>query len=424
MNRFQKAATKLILGQSFSEYVQQFMTGGDLNTDNSDVNIDQQTALKYTAVFACNKVLAETFANTPAMLYKKNIKTGEREAVNDLAIYDILHHKPNSEMSPFNFKEACMTSLNLGGNSVCERLIDTKGNLVGLYPYKSSNVEIKRDPDTNKLIYIISQGLNTETLTREQVLHIPNMSLDGIMGLTPITYAASAIRLGITYEQFGVNFYQNGANSSGAFKHPGALSEEAFKRLKKELNLNYTGLRKTDTPMLLEDGLEFQPFSISPVDAQLLESKSFQLEDICRIYRVPQHLIQMLGHATFSNIEQQSLEFIMYTMLPWFNRWEDNINMQLLTLAQRQAGYYIEFKVDVLLRGDIASRSTYYAQGRQWGWLSVNDIRRLENMPAIPNGNIYMKPLNMSEAGKELPTLNKTNARIEDIYNMIANKDK
>jgi HK97 family phage portal protein len=398
LNRFQKAVTKLILGQSFSEYVQKFMSGSDLDDDISGFNIDQETALKYTAVFACNKVLAEAFASTPAMLYRKN-KNGEREVSNDLSIYDILHNAPNDEMSPFNFKEACMTSLNLGGNSVCERLINNHGELVGLYPYNYTKVEIKRDNISKKLVYIVSEGAEQRTLTRNQVFHVPNMSLDGIVGLTPISYAASAIRLGISYEMFGVNFYRNGANASGAFKHAGTLSEEAFNRLKKELKYNYTGLKNTGTPMILEDGLEFQQFSITPVDAQLLESKAFQIEDIARIYRVPQHLIGLLEHATFSNIEQQSLEFVMYTMLPWFKRWEDNINMQLLTPLERKAGYYIEFKLESLLRGDIASRATYYAQGRQWGWLSVNDIRRLENMPAIGSaGDIYLQPLNCINA--------------------------
>jgi HK97 family phage portal protein len=398
------------------------MTGADLDDDLSGDNIDQETALKYTAVFACNKVLAEAFASTPAMLYRKK-KDGDREISNDLAIYDILHNQPNEEMSPFNFKETCMTSLNLGGNSICERLVNNRGQLVGLYPYNYTKVEIKRDQDTRKLIYIVSEGTSKRVLTRDQIFHVPNISIDGIVGLTPISYAASAIRLGICYEQFGVNFYQNGANASGAFKHPGTLSEEAFNRLKKELKHNYTGLKRTGTPMILEDGLEFEQFSIKPADAQLLESKAFQIEDICRIYRVPQHLVQMLGHATFSNIEQQSLEFVMYTMLPWFNRWEDNINMQLLTPAERKAGYYIEFKMDSLLRGDIASRAAYYTQGRQWGWLSVNDIRRLENMPPIENGDIFLQPLNMGEAGKIQET-DKLKAMTEEIYNMITNKDK
>ncbi len=398
------------------------MRGEDLDATDSGGVVDSETAMKYSAVFACNKVLAETFSCMPANLYRKD-PNGEREAMNDLNIYDILHNKPNDEMSPFNFKEACMTDLNLGGNSVCEKLVNSKGQLVGLYPYRYSGVEIKRDPDTQQLIYVIKQGTSQKTLTRNQVFHVPNLSFDGLIGLSPITYASSAIRLGISYEQFGVNFYKNGANPSGSFETSDVLGEESFNRLKKELKHNYTGLKQTGTPMLLEAGLKFNPHTINPVDAQLLESKSFQAEDICRIYRVPQHLIQLLGHSTNNNIEQQSLEFVMYTMLPIFKRWEENINMQLLTDKERKAGYYVEFNLATLLRGDAVSRATAYATGRQWGWLSVNDIRKLENMPSIPNGDIYMHPLNMGEAGKIQPA-DQAKAMTEAIYKMITEGNK
>ncbi|TGE33333.1 phage portal protein [Desulfosporosinus sp. Sb-LF] len=406
--------------QSMNEYIRDFMNGADLDEGSLNTEVDAATAMKYTAVFACNKVLAETFACMPAVLYRKD-KDGEREAVKDLAIYDILHNKPNEEMSPFNFKEACMSSLNLGGNTVCERLVNGRGKLVGLYPYEHTKVEIARDRDTKKLVYTIRDGLSTKTLTRDQVFHVPNLSLDGIVGLSPISYAASAIKLGMSYEQFGVNFYKNGANPSGTFDVPGELGEESFNRLKKELKHNYAGLKRSGTPMLLEGGMKFTPHTVNPVDAQLLESKSFQAEDICRIYRVPQHLIQLLGHSTNNNIEQQSLEFVMYTMLPIFKRWEENINMQLLTDKERMAGYYIEFKMDSLLRGDAVSRATAYAQGRQWGWLSVNDIHKLENMPPIPNGDIYMQPLNMGEAGK-IQQADQAKAMVDAIHKIITDK--
>ena len=412
----------LLFKNNFEEYVQKFMTGSDLEETTFGQNMDSTTAMKYSAVFACNKVLAETFACMPAVLYLKD-KNGERTAVNDLAIFDILHNAPNEEMSPFNFKEALITSLNLGGNTVSERLIGSKGQLVGLYPYEHSKVIISRDKNTKKLIYTVKDGTESKVLTRDQVFHVPNLSLDGIIGLSPITYAASAIWLGISYEQFGVNFYKNGANPSGSFENPTELGEEAFNRLKKELKLNYAGLKNTGTPMLLEGGMKFNPHTINPVDAQLLESKSFQIEDVCRIYRVPQHLVQLLGHSTNNNIEQQSLEFVMYTMLPIFKRFEENINMQLLTPVERKAGYYVQFNMSGLLRGDIQSRATYYAQGRQWGWLSVNDIRRLENMPAIPNGNIYMQPLNMGESGK-IQQVEQTKAMAEAYYKLITEKQK
>lgn len=424
MNVWQKA--KLVFSNNFDDIVQRFLNGDDVtNYPNGHGSMNTQTAMKYTAVFACNRVLGETTASVPVMLYRKK-PDGDREAVNDLAVYDIFHNRPNEEMSPFNFKEACMMALNLGGNTVSERLLDRRGNLVGLYPYQWTQVAIDRFPDTKKLRYKISSANTTggKILTRDQVFHVPGPSLDGVNGLSPISYAASAIRLGQSYEQFGVNFYKNGANSTGAFSFDGVLKDDAFQRLKKEVKENYQGLKNAGTPMILEQNGKFQPFIINPADAQLIENKRFQIEDIARIYRMPLHLIQELSRSTNNNIEQQSLEFVMYTMLPWFKRWEENINMQLLTRAERQAGYYVEFNLAGLLRGDAKSRADAYALGRQWGWLSVNDIRRLENLSPIANGDIYLEPLNMHEAGKPIDQgKTQTKAMAEEIYKMIKEKE-
>ncbi|MDD5487277.1 MAG: phage portal protein [Dehalococcoidales bacterium] len=409
---------RLLFRNDLSEYIRQFLSGEDMHyTITQGEPVTSSVAMKYTAVFACIRVLGETAANVPMLLYRKK-DNGEREPRNDLSVYDIFHDKPNDEMSPFNFKEACMASLNLGGNSVCERLVNRKGELVGLYPYQWQQVRIDRHPDTARLRYTIIGDPSNRELTREEVFHIPGLSLDGVIGLSPIEYASSAIQLGRSYEQFGVNLYKNGANPSGALSAPGTLKDEAFLRLKKQIKEEWTGLKNTGVPLLLEGGTEFKQFTIKPADAQLIENKRFQLEDIARIYRVPMHLIQDLSRSTNNNIEHQSLEFVMYTMLPWFKRWEENIKTQLLTPAERKAGFYIEFKVDGLLRGDAASRASAYAKGRQWGWLSVNDIRRLENMPPIPNGNIYLQPSNMVEAGGQIE--DQTKALAEEIYKMVS----
>lgn len=418
MKLFQKAKL-LFKNGAFEEYVRAFLTGDDHPLIGGTGYIDTQAAMKYTAVFACVRVLSETLAAMPVMLYRKK-PDGNREQRNDLPVYEILHNRPNEEMSPFSFKEACMVALNTGGNAVCEKLVTAYGETVGLYPYRWNMVQIERDKETGRLIYSIRDGAKAKTLTRAQVFHIPGLSFDGVIGLSPIEYAASAIRLGLAYEQFGNGFFKNGAHASGAFTHPMALKEDAYRRLKADLAKNYTGLVNTGKPMLLEEGMKFEPFTIKPVDAELLGNKKFQTEDIARIYRVPLHLIQNLDKATFSNIEQQSLEFVMYTMLMWFKRWEENINMQLLTPQQRKDGFYTEFKVDALLRGDTVARANAYATGRQWGWLSVNDIRRLENMNSIgPSGDIYLEPLNMGEAGK---ADDRAKAMAEEIYKMIQNK--
>ena len=416
--RIGMASRMIFKNNWFDDYIRSFLRGDDVPGTPGYTQINVQTAMKYTAVFSCVRVLSETLASMPVMLYRK-LTNGDREQRNDLIAYDILHNAPNDEMSPFNFKEMCMVALNTGGNAVCERLVNRYGQLVGLYPYPWHMVQIDRDRETGKLVYKVRDGTKWRDLSRSQVFHIPGLSFDGVIGVSPIEYAASAIRLGLSYEQFGNSFFANGANSSGAFTHPNALGDIAYERLKKDLTANYTGLKNTGKPMLLEEGMDFKPFTIKPVDAELLGNKKFQTEDVARIYRVPLHLIQNLDKATFSNIEQQSLEFVMYTMLPWFKRWEENANMQLLTRQERQAGYYLEFKVDSLLRGDAKSRAEAYAVARQWGWMSVNDIRKLENMNRIENGDIYLEPLNMVEAGKVQDNIKAT---AEEIYKMLQSK--
>ena len=197
MNFFQKI--KMVFRDDWSdmigEYVRKFNSGEPLPILGSS-EINETAAMKYTAVFSCCRVLSETFASMPVMLYRKK-ENGDRESRNDLGIHDVLHNAPNAEMSPFNFKESCMMALNLGGNSVSERLVNRFGEVVGLYPYQWQNASIKRSKETNKLVYEIKDGSRKKELTRDQVFHIPGLSLDGINGISPIEYAASAIRLGL-----------------------------------------------------------------------------------------------------------------------------------------------------------------------------------------------------------------------------------
>lgn len=408
---------KVLATGDVSSYREQFLAGADMQS----VTVDAETAMKYSVVNACIRVRAETFASVPIMLYRK-VADG-REPANDIPIHDILHARPNSEMAPFGFKETLMTNFDISGNIVCERQLNKSGELIGLYPYPHSIVGIDRDKATHQLIYIIGAGADKRILQRDEVLHVPNMSFNGIIGMSPIHYAAAAIRLGLSYEDYGVNFYNNAAMPSGVFECPTALSDTSFQHLKDGVKQNYTGMRNAGVPMILEEGLKWNQVTINPIDAQLLESKLFQIEDICRIYRVPQHLINKLDRSTFTNIEQQQLEFIMLTMLPIFKRYEDNINMQLLTPAERKAGYYVEFKIDGLLRGDQASRATAYASGRQWGYLSANDIRRLENQPSIgPAGDIYLTPANMIDSSKPTDAAQNSAKLLQDIANMIAER--
>jgi len=381
--------------------IREWMSGRDPVFTN-DIKVTSDSALRFSAVFGCLRVLAETFASASIFEYKKNKNNDDREKTNDTGWLDILKNSPNSDMSGFNFREMAMYQINTGGNFYAYKTPGQYGGVVGLNPLDWKNVEIARDPSTLKLTYKTG-GTNPQIYTRDNLFHVPGPSVNGINGMSPIEYAAQAIRLGMQYEQFGIQFYKNGAIPSGVFQQPTFLKDEAWKRLKEDLRKNYQGLLNAGTPLLLEDGLQFKELTMKLADAQLLECKKFQIEDICRIYRVPLHLVQNLDRATNNNIEQQSLEFVMYTMLPHFKRWEECINHQLLTKKQRDAGYYFEFNVSSLLRGDSKSMADAFAVGRQWGWLSVNDIRRMLNMNNVTGGDIYLTPLNMQDVTKPLP---------------------
>ncbi|NLU06961.1 MAG: phage portal protein [Clostridiales bacterium] len=403
------------LFEVLQKYSQDFLAGEDVPTaDNT--TIDANTAMSFTAVFACNRVLSETLASCPIFLYEKDSK-GNRVQVTDAPEYQLMHYTPNPEMTPGQFKETGMSNMNLGGNFIAQKVFNLHGDLLELIPILWNRVRIDIDKDTGKLLYFIDG--KTEPKTRDEILHIPGLTLDGYIGVTPLTYAALTIDIGLSQDKFERNFYHNRASTSGIFQYPNELGDEAFKRLKKDIKKNYTGLSNAGVPMILEGGGQFKEVTMKLTDAQFLESKRFRIEDVCRIFRIPLHLVQDLTRSTNNNIEHQSLEFIVYTMLPWFKRWEENLNLQLLSTESKRKNRYFEFKVDALLRGDAETRASAYAQGRQWGWLSVNDIRRLENMDPIPNGDIYLQPLNMSEAGTD-DTENKNKEVAEQIYEMIS----
>lgn len=407
----------------WDDYLRSWLSGDSMPEDGISVVDDK--ALKYSAVFGCCRALAETFASTPFVTYKKETN-GDKTKVTDLGVYRIFHEQPNTEMSAYNLAEMMLYQLNLGGNFTSQVLRSAAGEPVGLNPYLYTDVEIDRSEKTGKITYTITTtkgGVTTETpKTKPEIFHVPGLSINGLVGLSPISYAAGGIRLGLTYEQFNTNYYNNGAFPSGVFEHPKFLNDEAYKRLKADLHKKYQGLLKAGKPMLLEDGLQFKGFTITPIDSQLLESKKFQIEEICRIYRVPLHLVQNLDKATNNNIEQQSLEFVMYTMLPWFKRVESAINSQLLTAVQRREGYFAEYNLAGLLRGDTKTMAEAFAKGRQWGWLSVNDIRRLLNMNAIgPKGDIYLTPLNMVSADEDTTAANAASNQqlLDSIHELI-----
>lgn len=398
MKLFSRLKAAFMNSGPFTDHINSFESGEDLPNEHRNI-------MKYSAVFACIRVLAETYASVTIGEFKRK-DNGDKEATNDTGLLPLLKYSPNGYTSAYNFHEMSQVQINTNGNFYA--LKDTVGRknkqITGLRQLLSS--EVTPRIENSKIVYDVGKDTNKKTYTRDEIYHVVGFSNDGIIGLSPLEYFGQMVYIGEMYNNFTQNFYKNGTFPTGYFEHPRFLKDEAHKKLNEALKKQYTGMHKAGTPMLLEDGLKFNHIQIKPIDAQLLESKRFAIEDISRVFRVPLHMINHLEKATFNNIEELALEFVMYTMLPHFRRNEMAINTQLLRPDQVEQGYYFEFNMSSLLRGDSESMAKAFATGRQWGWLSVNDIRRMLNMNSIgPDGDIYLQPLNMVDAGEEKPKL-------------------
>ena len=380
-----------------------FIKGVDVDTgqvSNSGVDVDEESALKISTVYACVKVIAETIASLPLALLKE-LTNGDSEKAKQHPLYTVLHDVPNGEMTSFTFRELMMTNLLLWGNAYALIKRDSAGHVVELYPLKSKNMVVERDSVTDKIKYRYTnnKGL-TKTYTTKQVLHIPAFTFDGVVGVSPITYAREAMGLALATEEFGARFFGNGARPGGVLEHPGVVKDP--ERLRESWNKVYQGTKNSHKVAVLEEGMKYHEVGMSPEDSQFLQTRSFQITEICRIFRVPPHMIGDLSRSTFSNIEHQSIDFVVHTIRPWITRWEQAISKSLLNDAERSI-YYAKFNVNGLMRGDFASRMSGYAIARQNGWMSANEIRALEDMNRIPSdqgGDLYLLNGNMITATK------------------------
>ena len=362
---------------------------------NSGKRVTDRTALQHIAVYACVRVLSEAIAQLPLHLYKYNDNGKER--VPQHPLYFLLHDQPNPEMTSFVFRETLMSHLLIYGNAYAQIIRNGRGDVIGLYPLMPDKMKVDRD-EKNRLIYIYSRYDEANPNLKEQgdivlyadeVLHIPGLGYDGLVGYSPIALAKNAIGISIACEDYGASFFGNNANPSGVLEHPGVIKNPD--KLRDAWHRAYGG-RNAHKVAVLEEGVKFTPISIPNNEAQFLETRKFQIEEIARMYRVPLHMIGDLDHATFSNVEHLSLDFVKYSLDPWIVRWEQGLMKALLSHSEK-GKYFIKFNVEGLLRGDYASRMQGYATARQNGWMSANDIRELEDMNMIPDelgGNLYL----------------------------------
>lgn len=373
-----------------------FYMGGS----TSGKTVTERSAMQMTAVYSCVRILAEAIAGLPLHVYRYNSDGGKEKAI-DHSLYLILHDEPNPEMSSFVFRETLMTHLLLWGNAYAQIIRNSKGEVMALYPLMPNKMSVDRD-ENGQLYYqylrsIDEVGGKSETviLKPTDVLHIPGLGFDGLVGYSPIAMAKNAIGLAIATEEYGAKFFANGAAPSGVLEHPGTIKDP--QRVREAWQSQFGGSQNSGKIAVLEEGMKYTPISISPEQAQFLETRKFQINEIARIFRVPPHMVGDLEKSSFSNIEQQSLEFVKYTLDPWVIRWEQSIMRMLLTPEEKKS-YFVKFNLEGLLRGDYQSRMNGYATARQNGWMSANDIRELENLDRIPaeaGGDLYLINGNM-----------------------------
>ena len=363
---------------------------------SSGENVDEFKAMQTTAVYACVRILAEAVASLPIHIYERT--SNGREKKFEHPLYFLLHDEPNPEMSSFVFRETLMTHLLIWGNAYIQIIRDKSGQVISLYPLLPDKMSVHRD-ENGKLYYKYQRQTEENPnfrdkgsviLKQEDVLHIPGLGFDGLIGYSPIALAKNAIGMTLATENYGASFFKNGANPGGVLEHPGILKDP--KRVRDSWNAVYNGA-------VLEEGMKYTQIGIPPEEAQFLQTRKFQINEIARLYRIPPHMIGDLEKSSFSNIEQQSLEFVKYTLDPWVVRLEQAFKRSLF-LPEEKKKYFVKFNVDGLLRGDYQSRMSGYAIARQNGWLSTNDIRELEDLNLLTDeegGNLYLINGNMTK---------------------------
>jgi HK97 family phage portal protein len=378
-----------IPGQELTSLVRNSRTG---------INVTEETALYSVAVWACVRLLSETLASLPLFLYKRIDPRGKEKAT-DHFLYNLLHDAPNPEMTSMTFRETLMAHLVTWGNAY--GLIDWEDYTTAkaIWPMRPDMVMVSREEGKIVYRYTVPREGRSIILPAYRVLHIPGLGFDGLIGYSPITMAREAIGLTMATEEFGARFFGNGAQPGLVIKHPGQMSPTSRDNFTKSWEESHKGLEKAHKAAILEEGMDVKAIGIPPEDAQFLETRKFQRGEIASFFHIPPHMIGDLEKATFSNIEQQSLEFVVYTMRPWLVRWEQAINMKLLNVNE-QKDYFAEFLVDGLLRGDFVSRTQGYWTAIQGGWLSPNEIRELENKNPREGGDNYLQPVNMQISGQ------------------------
>lgn len=359
-------------------------------------DVNEESALQMSAVYACIRILSDTVAHLPLKLYRR--QGDGREEVTGTRLTDLFKFAPNPEMSAFRWKQVSMGHLCAWGNSYNYVSRDAANRVVDLWPLRPDKMEVKRDQASGELKYVYrkTDGIQ-EVLTTRDVWHIPGFGFDGVLGYSPIMLARQGIGLGLAAEEYAARFFGNGANVGLIVKTQKKMGADSQARLQKSLAQGYSGLGKAHKLMVLEEGMDVEKIGIDPEAAALIAQRNFSVTDICRWYRIPPHMVAQLDRATFSNITEEGINFARHTITPWVALIEGEMNRYFFTPAERKTKYW-EFDLNGLMRGDFKSRMEGYVQAVSNGIMTRNEVRQLENLNAVSGkgGNILTVQLAMT----------------------------
>lgn len=360
--------------------------------------VTEETAVRVMAVHSCVKVLAESISTLPFSVFER-LPGGDKRAAEGHPLSPLLHTLANDETTAQLLRESLCSQVLLRGRAYARVVRDNGGDVREIWPIVGHVVPRRRTPTSPLEFAVHSPGSPDETLRADQVWRVDGLSHNGVSGLSPVGHAREAIGLAMALEESSASTLAHGSKVAGIVSHPAVMDDTEYERFKASWNEEYSGVRNAGKTVVLEQGAKFEKVGMTFEDMEFLELKKFQVAEIARLFRVPLHMLYDDKAQPRANMEQASLEFVVYTLRPWLVRFEQTVTRDLLLPSER-ARFFAEHNVAGLLRGDFAARMAGYAAGRQWGWLSVNDVRRLENLNGIGEaGDVYLQPSNMAPAG-------------------------
>jgi len=365
---------------------------GGATSTFAGVEVTVEGAMASAVVYACVRVLSESLAMLPLPVYRR-LPNGGKERATNHPLYSILHDSPNPEMTSFEWRELAIQHCATWGNHFSEIETAANGRPIGLWPLRPDRmIGLQRVNGALRYEYSLPKG-GTVYLRSDQVLHIRFMG-NGLWGISPIRQQANSIGLDLGTEEYGARFFGNGARPGVVLKHPGVLSDSARRNISNAWTAEHGGLENAHRVRVLEEGMDLDTIGVPPEEAQFLETRKFQRSVIAGWFRIPPHLVGDLEKATYSNIEQQELEFHKNSLTPWIRRVDQRMGLSLLSLNERRT-YFVEHLINALMWGDSAARASYYATAIQNGWMNRNEVRSLENLNPYEGGDQYLVPLNM-----------------------------